>query len=741
MQRTVRWLTAGALILASLSAPPARADIFRWDNNQLIPGTEGITPGPGVLLDNRDLEFAQLSMRDVTGASFERSNLAYASFDASNLTGVNFREANLTYADLFVTKLTGAVFDNAIITEANLGLATQGGFNEQQFYSTASYRAKDLRGINLGHNDLSGWNLSGQDLSRASFYGSTLANLDLTNAIVIQAGFENTTANGFSPQQLYSTASYTAKNLRSIRLSYNDLSGWNFADQNLSYASLTSGRLERSDFTRANLTGAILHNADISNAIFRQANLTNVMMDDAIVAGADFTGAVLDGAKFLSADLSNANFTDSIVTRTSFGPSLIGFTQAQLYSTASYKNKHLSGVSLWNVDARGWDFSQQNLTRALFVGVDLRGANLSGANLTDSLLGGTLTDANFAGAIVKGASLRNATVRGLSRDQLYSTASYHTKDLSDVSFGECDLSGWDLSGQNLVGAEFDYSTLHNTNFEDAIIRDTSWWRVTSSGFTKQQFYSTESYKTKNLGAIELVHNDLSAWDFSGQDMPNSVLWQSNLLNASFRGANLAYAAFDDYETQATGIDLTFADLRGATGKVPMVGQNTIAPSGSLALNLSTAETLVVRDSIPVRAIKRTLFPIHAVKEFVTSGTLKILFDDDGWSLPISFQPNIPVELGGSLELTFATDVDPSSQIGRTFKLFDWTGVDPMGQFDVMSDYQWDTANLYSTGEVTMIPEPGALALLATAATLIALFATCRSLANVRRSPETGEEVS
>ena len=39
----------------------ARADIYRWDNFQLIPGTEGITPGPGVVLDHHELAFAALS--------------------------------------------------------------------------------------------------------------------------------------------------------------------------------------------------------------------------------------------------------------------------------------------------------------------------------------------------------------------------------------------------------------------------------------------------------------------------------------------------------------------------------------------------------------------------------------------------------------------------------------------------------------------------------------------------------
>ena len=88
----------------------------------------------------------------------------------------------------------------------------------------------------------------------------------------------------------------------------------------------------------------------------------------------------------------------------------------------------------------------------------------------------------------------------------------------------------------------------------------------------------------------------------------------------------------------------------------------------------------------------------------------MLLDSDPWDSTISFQPAIPVELGGSLELTFAADVDPTTQIGRTFKLFDWAGVNPAGQFNVVSDYPWDTANLYTTGEVTLIPEPASWAL-------------------------------
>ena len=87
------------------------------------------------------------------------------------------------------------------------------------------------------------------------------------------------------------------------------------------------------------------------------------------------------------------------------------------------------------------------------------------------------------------------------------------------------------------------------------------------------------------------------------------------------------------------------------------------------------------------------------------GNLQLLFDADAWDSTISFQPGIPVTLGGNLELSFATDVDLASQIGRTFHIFDWTGVEPTGTFTVSSLYRWDVSQLYSTGDVTLVPEP------------------------------------
>ena len=90
----------------------------------------------------------------------------------------------------------------------------RGGFTKEQLYSTASYQQKNLRGIGLSGNDLTGWDFSGQDLTGADLGGSTLTNANLAGAMVTGASFVSTTRQGFTKEQLYSTASYQQRNLR-----------------------------------------------------------------------------------------------------------------------------------------------------------------------------------------------------------------------------------------------------------------------------------------------------------------------------------------------------------------------------------------------------------------------------------------------------------------------------------------------------------------------------------------------
>ena len=99
------------------------------------------------------------------------------------------------------------------------------------------------------------------------------------------------------------------------------------------------------------------------------------------------------------------------------------------------------------------------------------------------------------------------------------------------------------------------------------------------------------------------------------------------------------------------------------------------------------------------------------------GTLQMRFESDAWKSTISFAAGIPVDRGGTLDLLFAGGTNVASQVGRTFRLFNWSSVAPTGTFNVVSPHTWELSKLYMTGEVTLlaVPEPATFVLLIFAA--------------------------
>ncbi|MBE3096769.1 MAG: pentapeptide repeat-containing protein [Planctomycetes bacterium] len=412
-----------ALGLALLFWQGAAATIYNWQTGQPIPGTEGITPQPGVDLSDwntasHNLQYGDFRTTDLNHSHFEDSWLDYAHFGGANLTsadihyatlsGANLSGANLTSAFLRYATLTSANLTDAVVQGAYFGYTTSRGFTKEQLYSTASWKAKDLTGIGLAGNDLSGWNLTGQNLTEAKIGSATLTGADLTDALVQKADFGDTTSRGFTKEQLYSTASWKAKDLTGIRLGGNNLPELNLAGQNL---------------TSAYFSGATLSGADLSGA-----NLTSAFLKGATLTGADLADAVVQGADF-----------GSTTSR--------GFTKEQLYSTAGWKAKDLRRIGLAGNDLSGW--------------------NLAGQNLTSAHLSATLTGAELTDAVVQGADFGSTTSRGFTKEQLYSTASWKAKDLTGIGLAGNDLSGWNLAGQNLTTAFLNNCTLTGANLMDA----------------------------------------------------------------------------------------------------------------------------------------------------------------------------------------------------------------------------------------------------------------------------------
>jgi len=209
-----------------------------------------------------------------------------------------------------------------------------------------------------------------------------------------------------------------------------------------------------------------------------------------------------------------------------------------------------------------------------------------------------------------------------------------------------------------------------------------------------------------------AHN-LRYADFSGAlDLSDSNFNLSWLDSARFTQANLTRAAFS-YAT-LTNADVTFADTRGAQSLdlSGAISRNAILPDRTIAtLDLAAGDRLLVRDDDGMSDPPPTIWltprqPIAVtIRDHLNmgeGGVLELLFDADPWDSLISFQSIIPVQFGGTLEFTFADDVEVATHIGRTFHIFDWTGAEPTGAFAVASQYPWDVSQLYTTGGVWLL---------------------------------------
>ena len=507
--------------------------------------------------------------------------------------------------------------------------------------------------------------------------GAIMSNRNLTMAYLYGADLSGATASLTN----LTNAELSYANLTNAHLIGADLSGVTASLTNLTNADLTQANLTNADFGAyydegvyyTELTGANLSRANLTNANFSLTNLTNANLSQANLTNARFDDAVLTGANLAGAEVRSANFTNYNLGT--------GITTAQLYSTASYQAHDLTGIVLeGNNNLAGVNLAGQNLTNAKLYNIYSVATNLTGANLSQS----NLTNADFTKVTLTGADLTGAEVRGakffnssITSAQLYSTASYQAYDLREFKLSG-NHAGLNLVSQNLTSADFHGANLANANLSQANL----------------------------AGADFSVYYD-PFYGGSGTDLTGANLSQANLAFANFSG--WTYSIYDEIYgevivvvpgAELTGANLSGADARGANFNLAtLAGANTsnfIHSNGHIAgLNLTSGASLLVRDFDG--------YPIVVEQHLAMdpTGTLRLEFDADPWDSLISFAPGIPVARGGTLELTFAPNVNLTSQLGRTIDLFDWTGVTPTGAVTVSSPYTWNLSKLYTTGEVTL----------------------------------------
>jgi uncharacterized protein YjbI with pentapeptide repeats len=145
-------------------------------------------------------------------------------------------------------------------------------------------------------------------------------------------------------------------------LSFLDLAGQNFMDQDLFHA----------DFSGSNLTHCNFFNADL-----RETNFT-----DARMGRADLESAWLHGANFSNTDLEHCKFDSA---RGDYNPFDITYD----WDRIKFDNSILGNSSYLLAQFSKADFRGANLENADFRGAQLRGASLAGAALAGAKFGGS----------------------------------------------------------------------------------------------------------------------------------------------------------------------------------------------------------------------------------------------------------------------------------------------------------------------------------------------------------------
>lgn len=96
------------------------------------------------------------------------------------------------------------------------------------------------------------------------------------------------------------------------------------------------------------------------------------------------------------------------------------------------------------------------------------------------------------------------------------------------------------------------STLTNADLTVAVVTSTDF--QSSTGFTVAQLYSSQSYRAKDLYGIGLSRNDLTGWDFQGQQLASANMESEDFARANLSGADLTNASLD--RSTLTNADLT-----------------------------------------------------------------------------------------------------------------------------------------------------------------------------------------
>ena len=411
-------------------------------------------------------------------------NADFRGFKLGAFHGCTFHNADLTDAEFVKTKLqdhwyyfkrTDPTFYGR--TYSFFGSVYRRGFidcpiTRKQFEDTKTYKSKDLSQMGLLLINFDQWNFRDCNLDDSALALSSLKDADFTNASIQKTDFSNT---NITREQWLST-----KTFRGVK----------------KFMPPTTHGVDLSHYDFSGMT--------IQSVVFQKVNLKN----------ADFSGTTMKDCSFLGGDLTDANFTNATLENVYFGCSL---AWKQFLSTRNGKTGDFSKIGLGHASFKGWNFSNADLSGKRFEGCDFPDCNFDNATIDVHSFGP-------ARAKYQSEEVEEYMRKGLTREQFMSTANYRSKVLYDAYFGsDDDIRGMDFSRFDLTDTEFRYVDFTDVRLDDATIKKCTFYAPTQPKripLTKEQFYSTTTYKSGTVEGVTFYNMDFTGWDFSKVKLVN-----------------------------------------------------------------------------------------------------------------------------------------------------------------------------------------------------------------------------
>jgi uncharacterized protein YjbI with pentapeptide repeats len=265
-------------------------------------------------------------------------------------------------------------------------------------------------------------------------------------------------------------------------------------------------------------------------------NMTNAVISVTIRDRITTTNVDLRGENFEDEDLSHHDFSMSNLSDANF-------SEADL-TMADFSEADLQRANL-KADLSGTDFSMANLSNADLSDAYLDETSFYRANLSNANLEGSkLISNNFEDANLSGANLLNCNFYNV----IFSGANLSYANLRNIMI-EVDDSSVDFSGVNFLGADLSNATLKrcilkNLNMSDANLfrANLHYSNLSSSNLSRSNLSGSNLRRTKmkrvNLSGANLSGSDLSGADLSGADLSGADLSGAKLDEANLDGANM-----------------------------------------------------------------------------------------------------------------------------------------------------------------------------------------------------------